>query len=75
MFLGKPAVSTVIFPYYFKEDIPQAITAKWAEVLDADAFAYLRKRGSSTRRVATKFKEHVLSKQEVQKSRWNCYKR
>ncbi|MGB5554701.1 MAG: M3 family metallopeptidase, partial [Flavobacteriaceae bacterium] len=35
---------------------------KWAEVLDADAFAYFKEKGIFNKAVATKFKEHVLSK-------------
>ena len=35
---------------------------KWAEVLDADAFAYFQEKGIFNKEVATKFKEHVLSK-------------
>jgi Zn-dependent oligopeptidase len=35
---------------------------KWAEVLDADAFAYFLEKGIFNNEVATKFKEHVLSK-------------
>lgn len=35
---------------------------KWAEVLDADAFAYFKEQGIFNKDVATKFKEHVLSK-------------
>lgn len=35
---------------------------KWAEVLDADAFAYFKKKGIFNEEVATKFKENVLSK-------------
>lgn len=35
---------------------------KWAEVLDADAFAYFKENGIFNKEVATKFKEHVLSK-------------
>ena len=35
---------------------------KWAEVLDADAFAYFLEKGIFNSEVATKFKEHVLSK-------------
>jgi Zn-dependent oligopeptidase len=35
---------------------------KWAEVLDADAFAYFLENGIFNNEVATKFKEHVLSK-------------
>lgn len=35
---------------------------KWAEVLDADAFAYFKKKGIFNKEVASKFKEHVLSK-------------
>lgn len=34
---------------------------KWAEVLDADAFAYFQKAGIFNKDVADKFKEHVLS--------------
>ncbi len=35
---------------------------KWAEVLDADAFAYFKKNGIFNKEIAEKFKEHVLSK-------------
>jgi oligopeptidase A len=35
---------------------------KWAEVLDADAFAYFKQKGIFNKEVASKFKEHVLSK-------------
>ncbi|MFS4493593.1 M3 family metallopeptidase [Maribacter sp. 2308TA10-17] len=35
---------------------------KWAEVLDADAFAYFKEKGIFNKEVAKKFKEHVLSK-------------
>jgi len=35
---------------------------KWAEVLDADAFAYFKEKGIFNKEVATKFKEHVLSR-------------
>jgi peptidyl-dipeptidase Dcp len=35
---------------------------KWAEVLDADAFSYFKEKGIFNREVATKFKEHILSK-------------
>jgi len=35
---------------------------KWAEVLDADAFAYFKEKGIFNSEVATKFKENVLSK-------------
>ncbi|MEO9512010.1 MAG: M3 family metallopeptidase [Flavobacteriaceae bacterium] len=35
---------------------------KWAEVLDADAFAYFKEHGIFNKEIATKFKEHVLSK-------------
>ena len=35
---------------------------KWAEVLDADAFAYFKEKGIFNKEVATKFKEYVLSK-------------
>jgi len=35
---------------------------KWAEVLDADAFAYFKENGIFNPEIAKKFKEHVLSK-------------
>ena len=35
---------------------------KWAEVLDADAFAYFKEKGIFNKEVATKFKKNVLSK-------------
>ncbi|MEX0996210.1 MAG: M3 family metallopeptidase [Flavobacteriaceae bacterium] len=35
---------------------------KWAEVLDADAFAYFLEKGIFNSKVAAKFKQHVLSK-------------
>lgn len=35
---------------------------KWAEVIDADAFAYFQEKGIFDKEVATKFKENVLSK-------------
>lgn len=35
---------------------------KWAEVLDADAFAYFKQHGIFNTEVAKQFKEHVLSK-------------
>ncbi len=35
---------------------------KWAEVLDADAFAYFKEQGIFNREVAAKFKDNVLSK-------------
>lgn len=35
---------------------------KWAEVLDADAFAYFEEKGIFNKEVATKFKDNVLSK-------------
>jgi len=34
---------------------------KWAEVLDADAFAYFKKEGIFNKKVADKFKNHILS--------------
>jgi peptidyl-dipeptidase Dcp len=35
---------------------------KWAEVLDADAFAYFKKEGIFNKKIATKFKDFVLSR-------------
>ena len=35
---------------------------KWAEVLDADAFAYFKEKGIFNKEVAAKFKDNVLSK-------------
>ncbi|MCZ6595437.1 MAG: M3 family metallopeptidase [Bacteroidetes bacterium] len=35
---------------------------KWAEVLDADAFAYFKKEGIFNKKVADKFKNNILSK-------------
>jgi peptidyl-dipeptidase Dcp len=40
---------------------------KWAEVLDADAFAYFKEKGIFNQEVATKFKEEILSKGGTEK--------
>lgn len=40
---------------------------KWAEVLDADAFAYFKEQGIFNKDVAQKFKEYVLSKGGTEK--------
>tara|TARA_R110001632_G_scaffold18408_3_gene57027 strand:- start:1145 stop:3163 length:2019 start_codon:yes stop_codon:yes gene_type:complete len=40
---------------------------KWAEVLDADAFEYFKEEGIFNKEVASKFKEHVLSKGGTEK--------
>ncbi|TVZ56060.1 peptidyl-dipeptidase Dcp [Lutibacter sp. Hel_I_33_5] len=47
---------------------------KWAEVLDADAFEYFLEEGIFNKEVATKFKEHVLSKGGTEKP-MKLYKR
>ncbi|MGI9551418.1 MAG: M3 family metallopeptidase, partial [Aurantibacter sp.] len=47
---------------------------KWAEVLDADAFAYFKEKGIFNKEVATKFKENVLSKGGTEKP-MELYKR
>lgn len=44
---------------------------KWAEVLDADAFSYLKKKVSSIEKLPNPL-EKIFSKKEVQKIRWNC---
>ncbi|MCM4151867.1 M3 family peptidase [Arenibacter sp. N53] len=40
---------------------------KWAEVLDADAFAYFKEKGIFNKEVAAKFKDNVLSKGGTEK--------
>ena len=40
---------------------------KWAEVLDADAFAYFKAKGIFNKEVANKFKQNVLSKGGTEK--------
>ena len=40
---------------------------KWAEVLDADAFAYFKVKGIFNKEVANKFKQHILSKGGTEK--------
>jgi peptidyl-dipeptidase Dcp len=40
---------------------------KWAEVLDADAFAYFKENGIFNKEVARKFKEYILSKGGTEK--------
>jgi peptidyl-dipeptidase Dcp len=35
---------------------------KWAEVLDADAFAFFKEKGIFSKEVAEKFKTHILTK-------------
>jgi len=40
---------------------------KWAEVLDADAFAYFKVKGIFNKEIATKFKDNVLSKGGTEK--------
>jgi peptidyl-dipeptidase Dcp len=47
---------------------------KWAEVLDADAFEYFLEEGIFNKEVATKFKDHVLSKGGTEKP-MTLYKR
>ncbi|WP_299834409.1 M3 family metallopeptidase [uncultured Tenacibaculum sp.] len=47
---------------------------KWAEVLDADAFEYFKEEGIFNREIATKFKDHVLSKGGTEKP-MELYKR
>ncbi|MGB5172174.1 M3 family metallopeptidase [Eudoraea sp.] len=40
---------------------------KWAEVLDADAFDYFKSKGIFDKEIASKFKEHILSKGGTEK--------
>jgi peptidyl-dipeptidase Dcp len=40
---------------------------KWAEVLDADAFAYFKEKGIFNKEVASRFSEHILSKGGTEK--------
>lgn len=40
---------------------------KWAEVLDADAFAYFKENGIFNKEIAQKFKENILSKGGTEK--------
>ncbi|HUH47555.1 MAG TPA: M3 family metallopeptidase, partial [Arenibacter sp.] len=47
---------------------------KWAEVLDADAFAYFKEKGIFNKEVATKFKDHILSQGGTEKP-MDLYKR
>ena len=47
---------------------------KWAEVLDADAFAFFKEKGIFNQEVATKFKDNVLSKGGTEKP-MELYKR
>src|SRR5690606_19505619 len=47
---------------------------KWAEVLDADAFAYFKEKGIFNKEVATKLKDHILSKGGTEKP-MELYKR
>ncbi|TCI84484.1 M3 family metallopeptidase [Tenacibaculum sp. M341] len=47
---------------------------KWAEVLDADAFEYFKEEGIFNKEIASKFKDHVLSKGGTEKP-MELYKR
>lgn len=47
---------------------------KWAEVLDADAFAYFKEKGIFNKEIASAFKEHILSKGGTEKP-MELYKR
>lgn len=47
---------------------------KWAEVLDADAFEYFQEEGIFNKTIASKFKDHVLSKGGTEKP-MELYKR
>jgi len=40
---------------------------KWAEVLDADAFEAFKEKGIFNKEIATKFKDHILSRGGTQK--------
>ncbi len=40
---------------------------KWAEVLDADAFAYFKEKGIFNKEIASKFKDNILSKGGTEK--------
>lgn len=51
------------FPHIFQGGYSAGYYSyKWAEVLDADAFAYFKENGIFNADIAAKFKEHILSK-------------